>query len=206
VAWLAWPSFREPPRIKHVEIEHFREESKTKILEFTPIGTAGSKPALLGDWVRVAAKFEGPSYCYLIAFNPNGSEQLCYPYKEHADQPPAELSELTYPRGTSYFPLTDGVGLQVFVLLASRRPLPVYAEWRRRTGPIPWRAVTGEVGWRYNGVVYKPLDSGLRGQERQMPVPPEFEALCRYLKEQSSVEAIEAVAIPVHAKEAKQGE
>src|SRR5262249_25096326 len=31
------------------------------------------------DSVRITVRLNDPAYCYLIAFNPNGKEQLCYP-------------------------------------------------------------------------------------------------------------------------------
>ena len=150
------------------------------------------------DEVRVSARLNAPAYCYLIALHPNGQTQLYYP--EDATAPPPRTAELSYPlQAELVSPLTDGVGLQGYVLVASRRPLPPYTEWRARLGALPWQS-TGAAGvWRYDGRAFDRLG----GQERSVPrrssdaAPPPFVATCRALAANPAVEAIQAWAFPV---------
>src|SRR5262249_12201010 len=94
--------------------------------------------ARLDDDVRIDVKLSRPAYCYLIAFNPNGDEQLVYPPDVAAAPPRVEF--FRYPAvETRFFPLTDGAGVQAFVLLTSPEPLPAYQEWKARTGSAPWQ-------------------------------------------------------------------
>jgi hypothetical protein len=53
-----------------------------------------------------------------------------------------------------YFGLTDGPGLQAFVLVASRQPLPSYKRWQSRVGIAPWEKLPQERAWgvwQYDG-------------------------------------------------------
>jgi hypothetical protein len=132
--------------------------------EAVPVGVIGldRKTIELNDGVRFTVKFDAPAYCYLVAFNPDGNDQLCYPEAatEEAARAvaPAKIPELHFP-GKGRFVL-DQPGLQAFVLVASSRPLPPYAEWRERTGPPPWQKTdTREPGgvWRFDGTDWAEL-------------------------------------------------
>jgi serine/threonine protein kinase len=166
------------------------------------VGDLGStsSAARFDDDVRVHAELSDPGHCYLIAFNPDGKEQLCYPSQATAVPPAA--AEVDYPASKSrYFSLTDGVGLQAFVLLASRKPLPSYQEWRALAGAPPWQSVKAEGVWRFDG---HQLDLiGLqRGQERPREAPPKpLEALCAFFKERAHVDAVQILAFAVEPKE-----
>lgn len=150
------------------------------------------------DDVRVHVKLDRPAFAVLLALNPDGSTQLCYPPDEAT--PPARITELDYPPDpTEGFGLTDGVGLQAFVVVASRHPLPPYREWRSRLGPLPWKKATADHGWWYDGREFRPLDEGqVRGKPRGLADRPKtFAAACRTLQSMPDVEAIRAVAFPV---------
>jgi hypothetical protein len=155
----------------------------------------------LDDDVWVHAKLNAPAYCYLIAFNPDGKEQLCYP--EDRRKRPARSDEIEYPQDIGEgFPLTDGVGLQAFVLVASHDPLPAYESWRRSLGELPWRSFQAEGVWRSDGNGVGPLVPEERGAPRKLGgAPREFEALCKALKHTPSIDTLRAVAFPV--KEAR---
>jgi hypothetical protein len=91
------------------------------------------------DSVTVQAVLSQPAYAYVIAFRPDGVEELCFPESE--DEPPPLTDRPRYPfgsRGVNYG-LTDGEGLQVFAVVASNQRLPAYQVWRRQCGDSPWK-------------------------------------------------------------------
>jgi tRNA A-37 threonylcarbamoyl transferase component Bud32 len=105
-----------------------------------------SRAARVKDDVKVRVDFGEPCFCYLIAFNPDGEETLCYP--REPSEPPARLAELTYPAmALTYYGLTDGPGLQAFVVVASRQSLPAYHRWQKTLGLAPWRRLPAEQAW-----------------------------------------------------------
>src|SRR5262249_29786645 len=113
----------------------------------------GSFETRLDDSVTVAAKLSGPAYCYLIAYRPDGTEDLCFP--ADAARPPPLTDEPRFPLnvGGDHYGLEEGEGLMVFALAVSSRPLPVYAEWKRGRGDSPWRRARASPGvvWRGDG-------------------------------------------------------
>jgi hypothetical protein len=93
--------------------------------------------------------------------------------------------------------------LDHLAVLASRRPLPSYAEWKRQRGALPWRkqkAVTG--GWVADLKGTHPRARGQvedRGSVGARPgMPPLGRALHR-----GGVEQVEMLSFPVKAKEAR---
>jgi hypothetical protein len=185
----------------HIEpmvISHYRYNSQTQ--ELVPLGGLGtpSTSVRLDDEVRARVRINRPAYCYLIAFNADGGEQLCYP--SDRTTPPALNDGFDYPAvPTRYFKLNDGIGLQVFVLLASREPLPCYEEWKARAGTAPWQAAVRANGlWHFDG---REFVRGPRGAEVERPtlehLPKPFADLCHFLSERPGVDAIDAVAFPV---------
>jgi serine/threonine protein kinase len=192
------PGEAEALRIVSLEIQLFRDGAG-------PLGTIGGTRAdfvagRLNDDVRVRARLGTPGFCYLIAFNPDAKEQLCHPADKST--PPLQSAVIDYPAdATELFPLTDGIGVQAFVLLASRRPLPSYAAWQDRVGKTPWKSIPGQGVWRFDGAHYE-----LLGRERSEPRklidrPQAFEDLCRFLKDRPGIDAIEVLAFPVKPKE-----
>lgn len=117
-------------------------------------GTVGktSFTTRLHDAVTVAAELSEPAYCYLIAFSPDGKDRICFPEDENT--PPPKTDRPGYPMsGDDGFGLDEGTGLQAFYLVASRRELPPYAEWRKGRRAPPWRLVggPGDAVWRFDG-------------------------------------------------------
>jgi serine/threonine protein kinase len=181
-----------PLRIVSFEVAHFLGDSDQ--VE----GTIGDRSwaARLNDYVRVTAHLDTEAYCYLIALDANGKDQFCPKARETAR--PIPTAEVVYPaEGAGYF-LDDGTGLQGFVLVASRKPLPAYADWPGRTD-LRWEKVSSAGVWRFDGRDCRYLGNPRRGSERPVsaPVPAPFEALCRSLSRRPDVEAIQAIAFPV---------
>jgi hypothetical protein len=141
-----------------------------------------------------------PASCYLIALNPDGRLQLCYPGESSVA--PSASREIEYPQDPSAgFGLTDGVGLQAFVLVASRSRLPSFDDWRRALGELPWKTTDSDGVWQFDGRRFETTLQ--RGSVRPLAdLPRPLEAACRKLGSFSGIEAIQAVAFPI--KTAKQ--
>src|SRR5262249_52022150 len=178
-------------RIGSLTAYHYRDKGKTSLGH---IGT-DSFSARVNDAVRLQAELSGPAYCYLIAFNPDGKEQLCLPGDENT--PPDPVEHVSYPLGAEdAFGLTDGAGLQAFALLVSRQPLPCYREWRQRLGTVPWGAFAAEGVWRFqDGNYVSPRE---RGQVQSLEgLPKPLVNMCDLLHRRSGLDALQVLAFPV---------
>lgn len=195
-------------KIEKMTVKHYRGKDGAQL------GDLATTDAPVGphDRLRVFAKLSAAAHCYLIAFNPDGTEQLCYP--EDATLPavyypkdqkaksmlirPAKSAEVTYPRDDEFEP---GVpGLQVFVLVASSEPLPPYAEWRSKIDAIPWKkteAVDQARRWQFEHGEFARLRESDKRVDRVQSVPKEFRELCEFFQGRSEFEAVQAIAFPV---------
>jgi serine/threonine protein kinase len=154
---------------------------------------------------RVFVRLNEPAFSYLIAFKPDGQEQLCYPKAG----PPPLTTDFAYPPDQTgkdeqaFFVLGNRPGLQAFVLLTSWRPLPAYADWRQRLDPAPWEATEADGVWEFDGQEIHLLPAE-RGDElaRSFRPPKPFEKLCHFFKDQkdqAGINRIRALAFPVKA-------
>ena len=104
---------RTPLRVESFEVELHRRDPPR------PLGPIGVEvfEARYEDDVRVRARFQ--AYCYLIALNPDGKIHSAPPKTRRVA--PAHTAEINFPSNPAIgFGLTDGVGLQAFVLVVSR--------------------------------------------------------------------------------------
>ena len=134
------------PRILSIQVELH------SVAPDDPVGVIGlnASEGRLGQDARVRVKLEMPAYCFVIALNPDGKTQLCYP-ESPTIRPPA-TAEIDYPADPeSGFPFTDGVGTQVFVAVASSKPLPSYAEWSKALADLPWKTAPINTAWEFDG-------------------------------------------------------
>lgn len=130
-----------PVEIATFRVDHFRGNNPP-----ADYGEVGRVPALERDGLRAHVELKEPAYCYLIAFNTNGTEQLLWPAEP--DDAPERTEALTFPRGPlETFDLTDGPGLQALALVASREPLPSYRRWQAQVGLAPWKRLRSEQAW-----------------------------------------------------------
>jgi hypothetical protein len=164
--------------------------------------------ARLGDSVTVEARLSQPAYAYLIAFRPDGIEEVCSPERE--DEPPTLTDRPRYPNSESRqfnYGLDEGEGLQLFAVVVSRRPLPAYKTWRsqRREAP-PWDrcATTPGVVWRDNGTEVDALTAddptGQRAKGREVCGKTPVAKLTSWLRS-PEVEAVAAVGFAVGPKD-----
>jgi tRNA A-37 threonylcarbamoyl transferase component Bud32 len=161
------------PRVLRFEVAYFPKHDKG---HFDPsrVGILGRGSFLtrVDDEVTVRAEVSEPAYAYLIAFRPDGTDELCDPDDE--DEPPAWKARPQYPppaKGNLRIRLTEGSGLHAFALVISRRPLPTYRVWKRQHGRMPWSAklpYDAGVVWRDDELGLHPVladdTAGTRGK------------------------------------------
>ena len=187
-----------------IAVKHYKELGDGR--RVVPHGTISetslaSDPPRLKDLVRVQVAFSRPAYSYLIALNPNGTIQLCVPVGGIVPSlPRRELDFPEYP--ADYFGLTDGVGLQAFVVVASNRPLPAYESWKTQVpGGLAWSPVDREGFWTYDSAELseaKRFRGKLRGEIlRRESAPEALVSLCNRLRRAPGVTLVRAVAFPV---------
>ena len=76
------------------------------------------------DETQVRAELSEPAYSYLIAFRPDGTDDICDPESE--DTPPVKKERPSYPavwESKVSYTLDEGAGLHAFALVVSRTPL-----------------------------------------------------------------------------------
>jgi hypothetical protein len=197
----------EAVRVLSLEVEHFANVRG----EFdAPRGLLGrdSFTAHRGDSVTVKARLSRPAYAYLLAFRPDGTDEVCFP--ENEDEPPAPTDTPRYPPSESRqfnYGLDEGEGLQVFALVVSRRPLPSYRAWRARLEPSPWKkdVTAPDVVWHDNGVEVAALipetPANQRGRGREVKGKTLVAELTDWLRRAPGAETVEAVGFAVLPKD-----
>jgi hypothetical protein len=201
--WSLWPPPARPvlppaPPIpgQSLKVDSF-QVALHRVAADDPVGPVGidTFAARLGQDARVQVQLNKPAYCYLIALNPNGKYQLCYP--EDPGIEPSPATTIDYPSDPANgFGLTDGVGLQAVVLIASTKPLPAYAEWSQAQEKLPWKPTETDLVWRYDGRNFESEKE--RGDVRPLAdLPLPLEATCRAFQSRPRVEAIRVLAFPV---------
>ncbi|MGO9467946.1 MAG: serine/threonine-protein kinase, partial [Isosphaeraceae bacterium] len=157
------PAPTAPLRIVSLNIEHLAMHGERA---FDPRGKLGERSFSVGpgDDVMVEAELSEPAYAYLIAFRPDGVDDICDP--EDPEAPPGKTSQPRYPPAAKtevVYRLNDGAGLHAFALVASRTPLPPYREWKKQHGAAPWNKGSQSppgVVWSYDGGWLAPLTAG----------------------------------------------
>jgi tRNA A-37 threonylcarbamoyl transferase component Bud32 len=187
-------------------------------------GAIGKKVfvARIGERVVIRAELSEPAYCYLVACNFDGRVKLLSPCDEATaeelpDKKPEQVKQLRYPPPTLAGPKTPseqrGIqldddaegGLQAYLVVASREPLPAYRDWSSARGKPPWRKLPPTDGvWRSSGETLDPVTPGeglKRGSIVTLKGQPPLIELCRWAAGQDVV--VEAIAFPVKKREGK---
>jgi serine/threonine protein kinase len=161
------PAAAERVRVLRIDVHHFEAIGNKDAKDRGLIGERSFATAV-GDQVTVKATLSRPAYAYLIAFQPDGKAELCFPDGEN--EPPPLTDRPHYPSKdrTKRYGLTDGAGLMVFAVVASDRPLPAYKEWVARNPPKWGRAegTPGEVWWDDGDLLDTLTPAGLVGGGR----------------------------------------
>ncbi len=151
--------------------------------------------------MTVHAELSEPAYAYLIAFRPDGIDDICDP--NDPGERPGKNSSPHYPPATRtdrVYRLEDGAGLQAFALVVSRSPLPPYSEWKKQHGQAPWKkASTGPAGvvWWHDGQWLVPLRTGeMAGQRgKDAPIRGDIRAVSDLAAWPGAIPGVDAVAV-----------
>jgi hypothetical protein len=158
-------------RVLRLDVERLPRVDE-KRFDANLLGPLGERSfaARTDDDVTVWAKLSEPAYAYLIAFRPDGEDEVCDP--ENPAVSPLKTREPRYPpesKPGEVYRLNNGAGLYAFAVVASRTPLPPYREWKSGQGPLPWRGGrtgTPDIVWWYDGRRLAPLTAVGLGKQR----------------------------------------
>jgi hypothetical protein len=181
-------------------VQHFADRGDT----VEPRGDIGvrSFTTRFGDHVRVIAELSDSAFCYLLALNPNGEIQACWP----AHGPPEPTRQIFYPEAGKVFDLNDEErgGLQAFVLLAARQPLPSFTEWRKQVPNLAWQRLPASAGvvWRGDGAQLDPACGPFpeRGPVSDLPGVGPLAKLARHLRKAPGIDTVAVCAFAVEPK------
>src|SRR5262249_7479147 len=140
-----------PVVIRCLDVKYFRQRGQFD----QPAGKVGQEvfSGGLGDSVEVDSELSAPSYAYIIAFSPDGKDEVVFPESE--DEVPPQTTNPRYPskRAGEIAGLTEGAGLWVLGFVFSPEPLPAYRRWRAVAGAPPWGKCSGpaDVVWVDDG-------------------------------------------------------
>jgi serine/threonine protein kinase len=154
------------------------------------------------DRVEFELELSEPAYAYLLAFAPTDkkADQIQLHWPPGDSQPETAQQRLSDKEYGKRFRLNDGIGLQAFALLASRQPLPSFAQWRRTIPEIVWRKIRGSPGlvWRGDGKQLKCYRTSgeVRGQE-DWKEPAVLKKLMSQLRAAPQIEALALIAFEV---------
>ncbi|MGH7169564.1 MAG: serine/threonine-protein kinase [Gemmataceae bacterium] len=194
-------------RILSLDVKHFANVRRNgeQIDEERGVLGTDSFAARRDDSVTVEGRLSRPAYAFLIAFRPDGTEEVCFP--ENEDDAPPLTDRPCYPsasRGVNYG-LNEGEGLQMFALVVSSKPLPSYKTWRAGRGASPWRksATPRGVVWRDDGTDVEALMADpavARGKGQQVSGKTPVVKLTDWLRQAPETEAVAAVGFAVLPK------
>lgn len=182
--------------VTEFRLDHFETREKG-VVHRGGIGVQSSG-ALQGDFVQIRIELSRAAYFYLLAGNPDGSLQLCHP--RAASKPPSELRSLLFPDTTRGFRLNDGVGQQLFVLLASLEPLPSFESWRLDAGELGWRANQLGGVWRFDGAelrLERRVGAEERGDIARLDGGEVLDGVWKRMKGRREFQAVAGIAFPV---------
>jgi hypothetical protein len=180
-----------------LHLRHFRQPKKENgLILLGEIGDAGSKPEG-GDWLVVEATFGERVYPYLVSVDPKGNAELTYPDEKAAAH--EMLARFVYPPKSGNYLELDA-GLNCVAVLAARKPLRPFTQWKPSIDNKAWREANVTWAWAFDGVRCDPLDKARSGVVESSQRLTVFEELCLKLKSKTDVAALRARAFPVAPK------
>jgi tRNA A-37 threonylcarbamoyl transferase component Bud32 len=197
-----------PLRIRPLRVDYYRTVGQ----ESEPGGRIGETASRThyGDAVTLRVDLSVPGYCYVLAFNFDGKEELLWPVDEQGKPSerlaPPRSQQVRFPASGRLYLEEDTArsGLQAYVVAASARPLPPFGQWRKGRAGLRWKRLpAGKTVWEADARGVYPVSGGLRpdrGKVRPVPGEPPLADLCRAARA-GGVEVVEAIAFPVLPKE-----
>ncbi len=179
-----------------MRLDHYRGEGFQKIGQ---VGLNSFEAREKEDSVALRVELTDPAYCYVLALNPDGRVQRCYPPDEQRPPPASRLIEAPVDMDgtTSYFGLTDGAGAQAFVVMASRRPLPPYAEWKKGAAEPAWQAFQIDGVWEHDGRMLTRRGADRGEFRRPTGATKPFTDALTALRQAPGVEIVHGILFPV---------
>ncbi|MEJ7637333.1 MAG: hypothetical protein WKF75_04905 [Singulisphaera sp.] len=128
--------------------------------------------------------------------NPNGKDQALRPGRRLGPTRGGVRTSTTRRTAPDYFPLTDGTGLQAFVVVASEQPLPTYEVWKAQfPDGLTWARVPRGGVWAYDNTAAPPTGSAAPPVTREPP-PRALASLCERLRRHPGVTLVHALPSP----------
>lgn len=194
-----------------VEVTSFkvlRYRYRADVGETSPLGpiNEANPAAQFDDDVTVHATLGQPAYFFLLSLDTNGAVKLRLPNADDAAPQPASF--LDYPSlpthaGDLTYPLSDGPGVQGFMLLLSMKPLPPWNEWVARHGTPRWEPNPEEIKapLEFDGHLLR-IAIATRGEPR--PVRGNLKlGPIEWARDIPEIETARLIAFPVLPKETK---
>jgi serine/threonine protein kinase len=181
-----------PAKVTAFRIERYRDTADQSQL----MGEIGGnlQHADVDDAVRVSVDFDQPVHAFLVALNPDGTSQLCWP-ADPETVPPA-VKSIRYPTDPqSAFYLTEGAGQQAFAVVVSHKPIPAFAKWPSRFG---WAKAPPQTFVQAAATAEE--TEVVRGTERRLKGAVALEELCKTLRTMTDADRVEAIGFPVQPK------
>ena len=191
-------------RIVRFDLEHLARSGEHE-LEARKLGEQ-SFAVRPGDDVTIEAELSEPAFCYLIAFRPDGVDEVFLP--QDPETLPQETRTPRYPpesKPADAYRFEEGTGLHAFALVVSKAPLPPYRAWKARRELPPWQkglsAALGVVWW-YDGLRLSPLTGADMSSQRSQGATVRgggaaVAELAAWLKADPVVDAVVIKAFPV---------
>jgi serine/threonine protein kinase len=189
-----------PLKIEKFEIKHTRMVNNEPMAPLTIDALTMNGQVHLGDKMKIEVQLSEPAHAYLVVLKPDGKRLVALP--QPFTEPPPKQDTYHYPAAlrVSYL-LDSGAGLEAFLFIASRNPLPTFEEWRKDHGPLPWRR---DIKEKYAFYCDGPKLSQIGAKRGSGDAPTDelsvLEKLQEHLKSVPNIEVFAFYAIPVEKR------
>ncbi|HEV3235807.1 MAG TPA: DUF4384 domain-containing protein, partial [Gemmataceae bacterium] len=191
-----------PPPLKIVkfEIKHTRMVNNEPQTPLTIDALTMNEQVHLGDKLKIEVQLSEPAHAFLIILKPDNRRQVAFP--QQVTIVPPKQDQYHFPENLRVsYTLDSGVGLETFLFVASRNPLPAFEEWRKDHGAFPWkRDINDRFAFYCEGSRLRQI-GGKRGSGDSAPDElSALEKLQEHLKSIPDIEVFAFYAIPVEKR------
>lgn len=193
-----------PLKVVKFEILHYRVR-ENRMMDPVRIDALGKKlPVHLGDRIRLEVGLSEPAHAFILALTPDGTRRLLFPLENNVSPP--EAKDFVFPvHARNHFSLVNGIGLEAFLFIASRKPLPPFEEFKNSLGRLPWKSnLRDDIGFYFDGTHLDMIGSRRSPGPRSVnPVAEEdqtaLEQLRDHLLKLPNIDVAAFLAIPVES-------